>query len=60
MEKERERAEANGYPSPIQPDKEATDISFDKGVKFCIDNKQRQNEVKASFHCHVLNTFIKD
>ncbi len=41
MEKERDRAEEQDYPSPIQPDKEATDTDFDRGVKFCIDNKQR-------------------
>jgi Proline dehydrogenase len=41
MEKERERAEKMGYPSPIHPTKEATDDSFNKGLAFCIDNKQR-------------------
>ncbi|MCB0487204.1 MAG: proline dehydrogenase family protein [Cyclobacteriaceae bacterium] len=41
MEKERERAEKMGYPDPIQPNKEATDEAFNKGLAFCIDNKQR-------------------
>ena len=41
MEKERERAEKMDYPDPIQPNKEATDNSFNKGLEFCIDNKQR-------------------
>lgn len=41
MEKERERAEKMGYPSPIHPDKQATDECFNKGLAFCIDNKQR-------------------
>lgn len=41
MEKERERAEQMGYPDPIQPTKQATDDSFNKGLSFCIDNKQR-------------------
>ena len=41
MEKERERAEKLKYDDPIQPTKEATDESFNKGLAFCIDNKQR-------------------
>lgn len=41
MEKERERAKAMGYPSPIQPDKAATDRDFDRALQFCINNKQR-------------------
>ena len=41
MEKERDRAVEKEYLSPIQPDKTAVDADFDKGVKFCIDNKQR-------------------
>ena len=38
MEKERERAEEKGYPSPIQPDKASTDRDFDEAVKFCLNN----------------------
>ncbi len=38
MEKERERAEEKGYPSPIQPDKNATDKDFNEAVKVCIEN----------------------
>lgn len=38
MERERERAEQHGYPSPIHPNKEATDNAFDTAVKFCIDH----------------------
>ncbi|EON75212.1 Carbapenem antibiotics biosynthesis protein carD [Lunatimonas lonarensis] len=41
MEKERERAKAMGYPSPIQPDKAATDRDYDRALQFCINNKQR-------------------
>ncbi|MCE7054910.1 proline dehydrogenase family protein [Algoriphagus sp. AGSA1] len=40
MEKERERAEELGYPSPIQPDKAATDRDYDAGVEFCLANHQ--------------------
>lgn len=38
MEKERERAEANGYGSPIQPDKHATDADFDAAIDYCLDH----------------------
>lgn len=41
MEKERKRAAEMGYPSPIQPDKTATDRDFDLALRFCVDNKQR-------------------
>lgn len=37
MEKERKRAKVKGYPSPIQPNKEATDKDYDEAVRFCID-----------------------
>jgi proline dehydrogenase len=40
MEKERERALKMNYPSPIQPDKEATDRDFDEAVTFCMRNLQ--------------------
>lgn len=36
MEKERARAEKLGYPSPIQPNKEATDRDYDAAVQLCI------------------------
>lgn len=38
MEKERARAEETGYPSPIQPDKAATDRDYDAAVEYCLDN----------------------
>lgn len=38
MEKERNRAAEKGYPSPIQPDKEATDRDYDAGVIFCLEH----------------------
>ena len=48
MEKERKRAGEMGYPSPIQPDKESSDDSFNEGVKFCIDHLDRISLVVAS------------
>lgn len=41
MEKERLRAEEKGYPSPIQPDKEATDRDFDLALKYCLERIER-------------------
>ncbi|WP_346238884.1 proline dehydrogenase family protein [Niabella insulamsoli] len=41
MEKERNRAEENGYPSPIQADKQATDQDFDAGVAYCLNHIDR-------------------
>lgn len=36
MEKERNRAEERGYPSPIQPNKPATDHDFDEIIRYFI------------------------
>jgi proline dehydrogenase len=38
MEKERARAAEQGYPSPIQPDKESTDRDYDAAVAYCLDH----------------------
>ena len=38
MEKERERAEEKGYPSPIQPDKKSTDRDYDLALKYMVDH----------------------
>ncbi len=39
MEKERERAEEKGYPSPICKDKEMTDAYFDEAVAYMVENE---------------------
>lgn len=39
MEKERERAAQKGYPSPIQPDKAATDRDYDAALEVITKNK---------------------
>ena len=41
MEKERDRAQALNYPSPIFPHKEGTDNAFNQALSFCLDHKQR-------------------
>ena len=38
MEKERARAEEIGFPSPIQPDKSATDRDYDAAIDYCLEN----------------------
>ena len=48
MEKERKRALEMGYPSPIQPDKEATDRDYNLGVAFCIEHLDRIALIVAS------------
>lgn len=48
MEKERERALAMNYPSPIQADKNATDADFDAAALYCIQNKENISLILAS------------
>jgi proline dehydrogenase len=38
MEKERKRAAEKGYPSPIQPDKQSTDLDYDASLEYCTDH----------------------
>lgn len=38
MEKERERAQKNGYASPIHENKEAVDTDFNKAVDYCLQH----------------------
>jgi proline dehydrogenase len=38
MEKERKRAAELGYPSPIQPDKSATDAAYDEALRISVAN----------------------
>ncbi|HWJ29098.1 MAG TPA: proline dehydrogenase family protein, partial [Flavisolibacter sp.] len=48
MEKERKRAEEFGYPSPIQPNKEASDRDYNEAVQFCIDHLDKIGMIVAS------------
>ena len=41
MEKERRRAQERGYPSPIYPNKAATDEAYNAAIRFCLDNFDR-------------------
>jgi proline dehydrogenase len=48
MEKERERAFAKNYPSPIHATKEDTNRDFNEAVKYCIDNIENISTIIAS------------
>ena len=48
MEKERERAEDMNYPSPIYPNKAATDDAFNTAVRFCVDNYEEMASANAT------------
>ena len=48
MEKERERAIAMNYPSPIHINKEATDLDFDAAAIFCLEHKETISLILAS------------
>ena len=57
MEKERDRAQEKNYPSPIHPNKNATDDYYNKGLQFCVDNKQRIGLVCGS-HNEYSNYYL--
>ncbi|MFK7933576.1 MAG: proline dehydrogenase family protein [Saprospiraceae bacterium] len=48
MDKERERAKEKGYPSPIQPDKAATDRDYNDAVRFVVANYEKIASCNAS------------
>ncbi len=48
MEKERRRAEEHGYPSPIQPGKDASDRDYNNAVEFCIEHLDKISLIVAS------------
>ena len=59
MEKERKRAVEMNYPSPIQPDKAASDSDYNLAVKFCVDNLEHISLVVAS-HNEYSNMYATD
>ena len=48
MEKERARAEAKGYPSPIQPDKAACDKDYNDALAFLLEHLESMALVAGS------------
>ena len=59
MEKERARAKVLGYPDPINPSKEVTDEMFNRGLTFCLDNKERISLVCGS-HNEYSNQYLTE
>ncbi|HEY2580870.1 MAG TPA: proline dehydrogenase family protein [Mucilaginibacter sp.] len=57
MEKDRKRADENGYSSPIQPDKAATDKDYNTALDFCTDHVEKIAIVAGTHNedsCRVL------
>lgn len=48
MDKERNRAEEMGYPSPIHPDKKATDDAFNQAIEYCVEHYETISSCCAS------------
>ncbi len=48
MDKERERAKRMGYPSPIHPNKEATDKAYNEAIMFCVEHYTDMASANAS------------
>jgi proline dehydrogenase len=48
MDKERKRATEKKYPSPIQPNKAASDEDYDLAVRFCVKNYEQIASCTAS------------
>lgn len=63
MEKERARAEEMGYPSPIQPDKTATDRDFDAAVEYCVEHIEKIAFVSGTHNedsVRMLSTLLEE
>jgi proline dehydrogenase len=59
MEKERARAASNGYASPIQPSKEATDKDYNLALTYCLENIQ-QIAICAGSHNEESNLLLTE
>ncbi|RYG36525.1 MAG: proline dehydrogenase, partial [Chitinophagaceae bacterium] len=62
MEKERARAASMGYPSPIQPDKDATDADYDRSLEYSIANIQEMGIVCGTHNedsCKLLTELMR-
>ncbi|MEL6123382.1 MAG: proline dehydrogenase family protein, partial [Bacteroidota bacterium] len=60
MDKERARAEALGYPSPIQATKEDTDRDFDEAVRFCLDHYETISMCNASHNLESVRMMARE
>ncbi len=52
MDKERARALEMGYPSPIHPDKQATDKAYNEAIRFCVDHYEDLASCNASHNLY--------
>jgi len=59
MEKERARAEAENYPSPIQPDKASTDRDYNHALEFIIKNNHRISLFAGTHNEHSCELLTK-
>lgn len=59
MEKERARAAAKGYPSPIQRDKKACDTDYDAALVFLLDNPEHM-ALCAGTHNEQSSLFLSE
>lgn len=57
MEKERERAQELGYPSPIQPDKASSDRDYNAAIDFIVSHIDRINLV-AGTHNEFSSSYL--
>ena len=48
MDKERARAKEKGYTSPIHLTKEAVDLDYNEGIKYCMENYKSVGSICAS------------
>ncbi len=63
MDKERKRASDQGYPSPIQPNKIATDQAFDTAILFCLEHREHIALINASHNansCYLQAKYMLD
>jgi proline dehydrogenase len=62
MDKERTRAAAMNYPSPIQPDKESCDKDYNQAVEFSIGHLEKISVIIASHneYSNLLGTQLLD
>ena len=59
MEKERERAEEKGYPSPIHETKADTDRAYDAAVEYCLDNLEDVSFVAATHNENSTQNLVR-
>ncbi len=60
MEKERERAEELGYPSPIHKDKDAVDKDFNEALDYCMDRFGKGMAFCAATHNEYSCKYMAD